>query len=80
MEKFKENDIHTMSIVVDSMKDHMIPYISHLDSSKKMYHAMTNLFSVKNIGQVIILKNELRDIKMNNDDSIKSYSVRISLI
>jgi putative lipoic acid-binding regulatory protein len=80
MEKFKENDIHTMSIVVDSMKDHMIPYISHLDSSKKMYDAMTNLFSVKNIGQVIILKNELRDIKMNNDDSIKSYSVRISLI
>jgi hypothetical protein len=34
MEKFKENDINTMSIIVDSAKDHWIPYISHLNSSK----------------------------------------------
>jgi hypothetical protein len=57
---------------VDSVKYHLIPYISHLDSSKKMYDALTNLFSVKNIGQVTSLKNELRDIKMNDDESITS--------
>jgi hypothetical protein len=78
MEKFKDNDINAMSIIVDSVKDHLIPYISHLDSSKKMYDALTNLFSVRNIGQVMSLKNELRDMKMNDDDSITSYFVRIS--
>jgi hypothetical protein len=78
MEKFKDNGINAMSIIVDSVKDHLIPYISHLDSSKKMYDALTNLFSVRNIGQVISLKNELRDMKMNDDDSITSYLVRIS--
>jgi hypothetical protein len=78
MEKFKDNDINAMSIIVDSVKDHLIPYISHLDSSKKMYDALTNLFSVRNIGQVMSLKNELRDMKMNNDDTITSYFVRIS--
>jgi hypothetical protein len=67
-----------MSIIVDSVKDHLIPYISHLDSSKKMYDALTNLFSVINIGQVMSLKNELRDMKINVDDSITSYLVRIS--
>jgi hypothetical protein len=36
MERFKDNDINAMSIIVDSTKDHLIPYISHLDSSKKM--------------------------------------------
>ena len=70
MEKFKENDINAMSIIVDSIKDHLIPYISHLDSSKKMYDALKNLFSVRNIGQVMSLKNELRDMKMNDDDNI----------
>jgi hypothetical protein len=35
MEKFKDNDINSMSIIVDSVKDHLIPYISHLDSSQK---------------------------------------------
>jgi putative lipoic acid-binding regulatory protein len=78
MEKIKDNDINAMSIIVDSVKDHLIPYISHLDSSKKMYDALTNLFSVRNIGQVMSLKNELRDMKMNDDDSITSYLVRIS--
>jgi hypothetical protein len=56
-----------MSIIVDSIKDHLISYISHLDSSTKMYDALTNLFLVKNIGQVMSLKNELRDMKMNDD-------------
>jgi hypothetical protein len=78
MEKFKDVDINAMSIIVDSIKDHLIPYISHLDSSKKMYDALTNLFSVRNIGQVMSLKNDLCDMKMNDDDSITSYFVRIS--
>ena len=43
-----------------------------------MYDALTNLFSVRNIGQVMSLKNELRDMKMNDEDSITSYFVRIS--
>jgi hypothetical protein len=78
MEKFKENDINAMSIIVDYVKDHLIPCISHIDSSKKMYDALTNLFSVRNIGQVMSLKNELHDIKMNDDDNITSYLVTIS--
>jgi putative lipoic acid-binding regulatory protein len=64
--------------VKEFVKDHLIIYISHLDSSKKMYDALTNLFPVRNIGQVMNLKNELRDMKMNDDDNITSYFVRIS--
>jgi hypothetical protein len=78
MENFRDNDINSMSIIVDSIKYHLIPYISHLDSSKNMYDSLTNLFSIKNIGKVMSLKNELRDMKMNDDDNIASYFVRIS--
>jgi uncharacterized protein YkvS len=78
MENFRDNDINSMSIVVDSIKYHLIPYISHLDSSKNMYDSLTNLFSIINIGKVMSLKNELRDMKMNDDDNIASYFVRIS--
>jgi hypothetical protein len=78
MEKFKDGDINAISIIVESIKHHLIPYISHLDSSKKMYDALTNLFSVRNIGKVMSLKNELCDMKMNDEDIITSYFVRIS--
>jgi hypothetical protein len=40
--------------------------------------ALTNLFLVRNIRQVMSLKNELCDMKMNDDDNITSYFVRIS--
>jgi hypothetical protein len=73
MEKFKDVDI-----IVDSLKGHLIPYISHLDSSKKMYDALTNLFPVIHIGQIMSLKNELCDMKMNDNDSITSFFIRIS--
>ena len=78
MEKFKDSDINVMSIIVESIKYHLILYISHLDSSKNMYDSLTNLFLVRNIGQFMSLKNELHDMKMNDDDNMTSYFVRIS--
>jgi hypothetical protein len=78
MEKLKDNDINSMSITVDSVKYKLIPYVSLIDSSNKIYDALTNLFLVRNIGQVMSLKNELHDMKMNDDDNITSYLVRIS--
>jgi NurA-like 5'-3' nuclease len=78
MEKFKDDSINAMSIILESIKDHLMPYISHIHSSNKMYDALTNLFSIKNIGKVTSLKNELRDMKMNDDDNITSYFVIIS--
>ena len=35
MEKFKDSDINAMRIIVDSIKYHLIPYISHIDSSRR---------------------------------------------
>jgi hypothetical protein len=78
LEKFKDNDINAMSIIIDSIKDHLIPYISHFDLSTKMYGALTNLFLVGNIGQVMSLISELCDTNMTKDDTIASYFVRIS--
>jgi hypothetical protein len=78
MEKFKDGDINAMSIIVDSIKYHLIPYILYLDSSKNMHDSLAKLFSFRNIGQIMSLKNELCDMKMNDDDSITSYFVRIS--
>jgi hypothetical protein len=78
MEKFKDGGINAMSIIVESIKYHLIPYISHLDSSKKMYDAITNIFSVRNIGQIMSLENELCDMNMNDDENITSYFLRIS--
>ena len=69
-----------MNLIVDGVKDNLIPYISTLDTSKKMYDALSRLFTIKNIGQVASLKNELWTVKMTKDDTVSSYFVRTSRI
>lgn len=39
-EKFKEDDITVMGLFVDSIKDHLIPYMAKHDISKKMYDVL----------------------------------------
>lgn len=77
-EKFKEDGITAICLIVDSIRDYLIPYVSKLENSKAMYDALTNLFTINNIGLVMSLKNELCDVRMTNDDIVASYFVRIS--
>ena len=45
-----------------------------------MYEALSKLFTIKNLGQVASLKNELRTMKMTKDDIVASFFVRIARI
>jgi len=61
--KFEKDDITARSIIIESIRDHLIPYIANLYSSNKMYDSMIGLYTINNIGQVMSLKNELCDVR-----------------
>jgi len=69
-----------MTLMVERIKDNLVPYSSNIDHAQEMYEALTKLFTIKNIGQVASLKNELRTTKMTKDDTVASLFVRISRI
>lgn len=79
-EKYKQNDIIAMNLIMDGVKDNLILYISTLGTSTKMYNALSKLFTIKNIGQVASIKNELRTVKMAKYDTMSSYFVRTAHI
>lgn len=66
--------------MVEGIKDNIVPYISNIDYAQEMYEALSKLFTIKNIGQVASLKNELRTTKMTKDDNVASFFVRIARI
>lgn len=78
--KFRETEILAMNLIVDGVKDNLIPYISNIDFAQEMYEALSKLFIIKNIGQIASLKNELRTIKMTKDDIVASFFIGISRI
>lgn len=79
-EKFREIEIVAMNIIVDGVKDNLIPYIPNINFAQELYEDLSKLFTIKNIVQIASLKNETRTIKMINDDTISTYFVRISII
>ena len=60
-------------IIADSIKDHLIPQVSSLKTPKAMFDALTKLFEGKNINQKMTLRNQLKNVKIQNEETIQSY-------
>ena len=45
----KKNLVEAKRIIVDSIKDHLIPHVSSLKTPKEMFGSLTKLFEGKNI-------------------------------
>ena len=67
-------------IISNSIKDHLIPWVSSLKTPKAMFDAITKLFEGKNINRKMTLRNQLKNVKIQNEETIQSYFTRISQI
>jgi hypothetical protein len=78
--KHKKNEKKAKRIVLDSIKDHLIPHISELQTAGQMYEALNRLYESKDISHNLTLRNQLRNMKMGNSESVTSYLMRVSQI
>ena len=74
----KKNLVMAKRIIADSIKDHLIPHV--FKTPKAMFDALTKLFEGKNINQKMTLRNQLKNVKIQNEDTIQSYFTRVSQI
>ena len=61
--KYNKDDTRAQRILIESIKDSLIPYVSKFETSKEIYDKLVDLFSVSTTRKVISLRNEL--YKMN---------------
>ena len=78
--KHKKNMVKDKNIIVDSIKDHLILRVSSLKTPMEMFDALTNLYEGKNINRKMILRTQLKGVKMQSSKSIQSYFTRVSQI
>ena len=69
----QKNLVKAKKIIVDSIKDHLIPKISSPKTPKEMFDSLTKLFEGKNINQNITLRKQLKNVKIQNAETIQSY-------
>ena len=72
--------IRAKRIIAYSIKDTLIPQVSSLKTPKAMFDALTRLFEGNNNNRKMTLRSQLKNVKMNNSESIHSYFTQVSQI
>ena len=67
----KKNLVKVKKIIVDSITDQLVPQVPSL-KTPKMFDSLTKLFEGKNINQNMTLRNQLKNVKIQNVETIQS--------
>jgi hypothetical protein len=73
-------DVKARRIILDAVKDHLIPHLSEKKSAREMFVALTNLFQSSNANRKMVLREKLRDTKMTRSDTVTSYLTKITQV
>lgn len=58
---YKKENAKVRSLILDSVKDHIVLHIIELDTTKKMWDAIINLYQNATTNKKLILKENLRN-------------------
>ena len=75
---FNNKDIKARRIILDAVKDHVIPHISSKTRKFQMWDALTSLFQSSNKNRKMVLREKVKSIKMVKGEVVISYLTRIS--
>ena len=78
--KYKKGEVKAKKIIRDSIHNHLVAYISDLNTSKEIYDKLVGMFKYSNANQISFLKDKLKDIKKGRNEDIQSYFMRITEI
>jgi hypothetical protein len=62
--KHQKDIIRAKRIIADSIKDHLIPYVSSKKTPKEMFDALNRLYEGKNINWKMNLRTRLKNTRM----------------
>ena len=75
----KKNLVKAKKIIADSVTNQLVLQVSSLKTAK-MFDSLTKLFGGKNIYQNMTLRNQLKNVKIQNAETMQSYFTRVSQI
>ena len=75
---WRKNGAKARRILVDLVRDHLVPQISEEKTTRKMFKTLKNLFEHSNINVTLTLRNKLSNMKMTKSENIASYFMRIT--
>ena len=76
----KKKDVKARRIILDGVKDHIVPHILELDTAKKMWDVILNLYQNATTNRKMILREKLKNTRMNQGENVTSYLTKLRLV
>ena len=77
-EKHMKDLIREKRIIVDSIKDHLIPQVSSKETQNYMHYSLAKMYEGRNINRNMNLRGQLKSTKMSQGESIQDYFTMVS--
>ena len=76
----KKIDSRAMLIVMDGVKDHIVPHLSGKKTKENMWTAFESLYQSKNENQKMVLQERMHSTKMAKGEGVVPYLTRLTQI
>lgn len=80
LSKSLKEEVRAQRILIESIKDSLIPYVAKLKIAKEIYEKLVELFSASTAREIITLRTELYKMKVSMEEGVASYLMRVSQI
>jgi hypothetical protein len=76
----KKKEVKAKWVLLELVKDHLIPHIAEKKYAKEMYDALVSLYQNKNTCKLLHLKYQLQVVRMFSEDKVVNYLINITHI
>ena len=77
---FKKKNVKAKRVILDSVKDHIIPHVAGRDYAFQMWESLSNLYQSSNQNRKMVLREKLRSTRMARGESVTAYLARVSQV
>jgi hypothetical protein len=75
-----KKDAKAKRIILEGVKDHIIPHLAGKKTAKEMWTAIIGLYQGTSEARKLVLRDKLRNIKMEKSESVVSYLTRFTQV
>lgn len=79
-EKYEDIMVKAKCIILDGVKDHVVPHIAEKNTAKEMWDTLTTLYQGTSVQRKMLLENQLQSYQMQKEEQIDLYLLELQEI
>lgn len=80
LKKYEEAQAKAKCMILDGVKDHVVPHIAKKETAREMWETLTTLYQGAFVQQKMLLENQLRQYQIQKGEEIDPFLLRLQRI